>query len=141
MNAVAALSQAVIPDHAFCLRLTIALAHLVWQGFAIAALSLAATRLFRQHPAEWRYTVNVVGLVLLACCLPATYLAVDVPSITERGISIAPGDVQIVERGAALATGNEPRQDGRFTEGPVAARGSGDRLMRDSAGSSEAPPR
>src|SRR5262245_38979891 len=140
MNAFAALSQAVIPDHAFCLRLTIALAHLVWQGFAIAALSLVATRLFRQHSTEWRYAVNVVGLVLLACCLPATYLAVDVQSVTDPGIRLLERDIQVVDRGAALPTGSEPLQDGQFAEGADAARARGERLMGDSAGSSEAPP-
>ena len=34
MNAFAVLAQAVLPDPVFCLRLTIALVHFVWHGFA-----------------------------------------------------------------------------------------------------------
>ncbi|MGE5191939.1 MAG: M56 family metallopeptidase [Deltaproteobacteria bacterium] len=86
MNAFAALSQAGFPDHAFCTRLTIALAHLVWQGLAIGALSLAAGRLLRRRSANLRYALDVAALVLLALCLPATYCLVESPASADGEI-------------------------------------------------------
>jgi hypothetical protein len=59
VNAFVLLSQAIVPDHAFCMRMTIVLVHLIWQGLAIAALSLTAARLLRQNSADLRYAVQI----------------------------------------------------------------------------------
>ena len=56
----------------YCLRLTQALAHFLWQGCAIAAGFAAVNWLLRKHSANARYVCGLIALLLMAACLPAT---------------------------------------------------------------------
>jgi beta-lactamase regulating signal transducer with metallopeptidase domain len=56
----------------YCLRLTQALAHFLWQGCAIAAGFAAVDWLLRKHSANARYVCGLTALLLMAACLPAT---------------------------------------------------------------------
>jgi beta-lactamase regulating signal transducer with metallopeptidase domain/protocatechuate 3,4-dioxygenase beta subunit/Leucine-rich repeat (LRR) protein len=61
-------------DPAYCLRLTQALLHVIWEGGVIAVLYAAALFFLRGASANARYAVGVVALVLMAACLPLTLL-------------------------------------------------------------------
>ena len=58
----------------FSLRLTLAMAHFLWQGCAIAIVYAAADWLLRRRTANTRYVAAVATLVLMAACLPVTII-------------------------------------------------------------------
>ena len=59
-------------DSAYCLHLTLALLHFVWQGALIAGGSVLAAWLLGRVSPERRCRIYVTALVLMLLCLPLT---------------------------------------------------------------------
>ncbi|MBN1394859.1 MAG: M48 family metalloprotease [Pirellulales bacterium] len=59
-------------DQGYCLKLTAALLHFLWQGCAVALLYGLATFALRHSTAAARHLSGVVALALMAACLPLT---------------------------------------------------------------------
>ncbi|MGQ0636872.1 MAG: M56 family metallopeptidase [Planctomycetaceae bacterium] len=78
-------------DRDFCLRLTCALVHLVWQGALVGAASALVAVSLRHRAASLRYALHVAALFTLAACLPVTYLAVDTRPVSQ--VNDRPADV------------------------------------------------
>lgn len=79
MNALDALSAGGLLDRGFCCRLTLTLLHFLWQGAAVGALGAAAAYALRKRPSHLRYGLHLASLLLMAACVPATYLMVNLP--------------------------------------------------------------
>ena len=62
-------------DLTFCLYLT--LVQFLWQGVIIAALAAGASWCLRRASAQSRYLVDVAALLLMAACLPVTFVMVS----------------------------------------------------------------
>jgi outer membrane protein insertion porin family len=60
-------------NHDFCRRLTLCLAHFVWQGSAVALAYVVAVACLRRSAANTRYVVAGMMLALMAACLPTTF--------------------------------------------------------------------
>jgi beta-lactamase regulating signal transducer with metallopeptidase domain len=58
----------------FSLRLTWAIAHFLWQGCAIAMCYAVAAWCLKRRAAHTRYVAGVAALLLMAACLPVTFL-------------------------------------------------------------------
>ena len=76
-------------DQTFCVRLVQILVHFLWQGTLLAALSGAMAFALRRASARARYAVFLVTLLLMACCLPATYVALGGRQPNPAGPSAA----------------------------------------------------
>ena len=66
MNVVSLPAVAGLPDPDFCLRLTTALLHFVWQGCVVGVISAVLARCLRHRSAHWRYGLDTAALVILA---------------------------------------------------------------------------
>ncbi|MDP7014993.1 MAG: M56 family metallopeptidase [Pirellulaceae bacterium] len=64
-------------DETISVRLAVALLHFVWQGALIALLVAAGGRLLKRATAQLRYAANVVAMLTMLACLPATFLSID----------------------------------------------------------------
>ena len=58
----------------FSVRLMISLLHFLWQGVIAALLVVGARYVMRLNSANVRYIFNFSTLIVLACCLPMTFL-------------------------------------------------------------------
>jgi beta-lactamase regulating signal transducer with metallopeptidase domain len=76
-------------DPAYCLRLTQALVHVIWEGGVIAVVYAAAVFFLRGASANARYAVGVAALVLMAACLPLTLLVLPTAK-SESGHELHP---------------------------------------------------
>lgn len=83
-------------DTVWCVRLIETLIHFLWQGAAIALLTLVAAIALRRASANARYVLYVAALVLMAACLPATFTVLD-------GSATTLGDLHLAEQQAAIA--------------------------------------
>ncbi len=63
-------------DSAFCVHLTLTLAHFLWQGLVIAVLTMLAAWCLRRKSAQSRYLAYVTALLLMTACLPVTFALV-----------------------------------------------------------------
>ncbi|MGY8767185.1 MAG: M56 family metallopeptidase [Pirellulales bacterium] len=63
-------------------RLTIALLHFVWQGFAIAAVWKLAVYILREHLAQTRYLCGTAAMAAMVICPLVTFCLVE-PSTTS----------------------------------------------------------
>lgn len=75
--------NAVWIEPSFALRLTTALLHFLWQGCAAGGLVVIGSVLLRRAPARWRYALNVLALLLMVACVPATFVLLDGPDLTS----------------------------------------------------------
>jgi beta-lactamase regulating signal transducer with metallopeptidase domain len=57
----------------FCVWLTLALVHFLWQGLLVAALACAAAWWLRKSSPERRHRVYAAALALMLACFPATF--------------------------------------------------------------------
>ena len=73
-------------DGRFCLLLTWALIHFVWQGCLLAATFALLRRSLARSSANVRYAAGVFILLLMAACLPATLWLIDPPP-TQRSVA------------------------------------------------------
>ncbi len=64
-------------DHDFCRRLTLCVAHFVWQGSALALAYALVAACLRRGAANTRYMVAGLTLALMAACLPATFFSLS----------------------------------------------------------------
>ena len=64
-------------DESYSRRLAQSLIHCLWQGSAVAAFVVLAGRLLKQRSAQLRYIVNVSAILLMAACLPTTFILMD----------------------------------------------------------------
>jgi hypothetical protein len=64
-------------DPDFCLRLTGALGHFLWQGALIALVAWFAGLFLRRASAKARYALHTGALALMPLCLVATFLWLD----------------------------------------------------------------
>lgn len=58
------------------IRLTVVLAHFLWQGCLIGSLVALLARVFGRAPAQTRYVVLVAGLVAMGACPVVTFFAI-----------------------------------------------------------------
>ncbi len=79
-----------IVDPAFAARLTLALLHFLWQGCCGGLLVIVCGTLFRDAPTRLRYVLNVAVLILMAVCLPVTFLMVDIPVVPLSKTEVLP---------------------------------------------------
>jgi len=101
-------------DPEFCLQLTTALLHFLWQGTLLGGLAwLLASA---SQSARWRYTVNLGALVLMFACVPVTFLMLgdssfhSVETMRTDGFEIASTPILAVETPFVVDT-SESQQD------------------------------
>ena len=75
-------------DSAFCLHLTLALLHFVWQGALIAGGSVLAVWLLGRDSPQRRYRIYLTAMVLMLLCLPVT-LGVVIRRDSQRELAAA----------------------------------------------------
>lgn len=83
----------------FSVRLTQTLLYFIWQGSLIALIIGAVGWCLRGASARLRYAMNVAGLLVMATCVPVTFVLTDAPA-SERAflINALPSvDVQAVD--------------------------------------------
>ena len=73
-------------DSAFCVHLTWALLHVVWQGALIAGGSVLAVWLLGRDSPQRRYRICLTAMVLMLLCLPVTTAAAD----EQKDTKVAP---------------------------------------------------
>ncbi len=73
-------------DPASCLRLTLTLAHFLWQGAAIAVLVASGNLLLRCLPANRRYWFSVCAILLMGACPLVTFSLLAEP-VQPRSVS------------------------------------------------------
>jgi beta-lactamase regulating signal transducer with metallopeptidase domain/Leucine-rich repeat (LRR) protein len=73
-----------LADESFSTKLTIALLHFVWQGCCGGVLVISSAVLLRRKSARLRYALNVAVMLLMAFCLPVTYLVLEPPEARVR---------------------------------------------------------
>ena len=61
-------------------RLTISLLHFLWQGCLIAIVVVAGGLLLRGFSPRLRYSFNVTAMLIMAACLPITFMMLDAES-------------------------------------------------------------
>src|SRR5262249_53383674 len=115
-------------------RLTMALIHLSWQGLAVAALSMMVSRALQRSSASARYVVQVAALLLLALCLPATYLAVDVQlPVDNMAVQSSTAASMLADRDTTLDRQVSPLTQQRAAGDGMAAPDSTERTLENSA--------
>ena len=62
----------------FAMRVAATLLHFFWQGLLIAGFVVVAGLFLRRASAKLRYSVNVAALMLMAACLPVTFVLVSI---------------------------------------------------------------
>jgi len=75
-------------DSQFCLLLTWALVHFVWQGFALAVAFAVVRRVLVRRSANARYAAGLVTLILMAACLPANLVLIDPAAMNHPPVAI-----------------------------------------------------
>jgi beta-lactamase regulating signal transducer with metallopeptidase domain/WD40 repeat protein/HEAT repeat protein len=61
----------------FTTRLTVTLLHFLWQGCGIGLAALLCGSMLPNASARARYAIHVAAMLLMAACLPATFLLVE----------------------------------------------------------------
>lgn len=92
MNLIAVLGTST------CIRLTLALAHFLWQGLLLGLVAALLMVLLRRAAATTRYNVLVALLLLMAACPVATWCRVELPvppAVPARG----PASTELVPGG------------------------------------------
>jgi len=64
-------------EHAWSVRLLLALGHFVWQGLAIAVVAGLVSLLLRRGRPEYRYALQLAALAGMALCVPVTFVVLD----------------------------------------------------------------
>ncbi len=126
-------------DGSLAVRLVQALLHFVWQGFAVALLTVLAGATLRHAPARARYRLYVAAMGVMIACLPVTFALVDVPDpqnarhmlrqIPAPGATIRPGAVipdAAANRAVGIANANAgaERPSPREQAAPAVSAGS-----------------
>lgn len=68
-------------------RLTLALLHFLWQGCFAGFIVVLGGGLLRHRSANTRYALNITVMMVMALCLPITYLLVDVSGLHSHSIA------------------------------------------------------
>jgi beta-lactamase regulating signal transducer with metallopeptidase domain len=89
-------------EPAMATRLTLALLHFLWQGCCGGLVVIVCGTLFRDAPARLRYALNVAVLILMAVCLPVTFLLVDIPVMAESKTEVRPTAPEPKSAGSTL---------------------------------------
>src|SRR5438045_9703950 len=74
-------------DSYLWIRLTLAVLLVLWLGFVVAIFTALVGRLLREKSSNARYTVNVIGLMAMAACLPAAFAMVRLPPSNSRPVA------------------------------------------------------
>src|SRR5687767_939392 len=74
-----------ILDDSFSTRLTVALLHFLWQGCCVGLVVWICGTLLGAATARLRYSLNVASLLVMAACLPLTFLLVGNPASVPTG--------------------------------------------------------
>lgn len=85
----------------FSLRVAITLLHTLWQGAAIGGVVFIASRLLRNSPANTRYLLHTVALLMLPLCVVMTFAVCDV-SGEWSPIADTTAAVQASDRGGTV---------------------------------------
>jgi len=65
-------------DQSICIRLTQTLLHFLWQGLAIGLCTVLVAWMSRTASSRVRYGIHATSLVLMALCVPTTFLLTNV---------------------------------------------------------------
>jgi len=103
-------------DSTFCLQLTAALGHFLWQGLVIAVAASAIARVLCRASARARYLVFVVAMLLMAACTPLTLAIL-------RDSGVAPPAASRIS--ARVAASNGTSLSSRLSDSPPPAGESG----------------
>lgn len=77
-------------DGSFSTKLTLTLLHFLWQGCVGGLIVLCGGWLLRRGAARSRYALNVSIMLLMAACLPVTFLMLKTPEgSVDRRIAVA----------------------------------------------------
>ncbi|MDB5390138.1 MAG: blaR1 2 [Planctomycetaceae bacterium] len=77
-------------DASFSTRLTLALLHFIWQGCAGGVVVIVAGWLLRTAAARTRYSLNVAAMLMMAACLPVTFVLSGSPdSVAEQSAPVS----------------------------------------------------
>jgi len=64
-------------DESFRLRIALTLLHFLWQGCVMMLVVLLAGWMLRRAPAAWRYLINLAAMLMMAACLPVTFVLLE----------------------------------------------------------------
>ena len=120
------MSTAHLFDSAFCVHLTWALLHFVWQGALIVGGSILAVWLLGRDSPQRRHRIYLTALLLMPLCLPVT-LGVVVGWDADRGLSAAGADALAswpTEIGPEVASPDEIRRSSEVVTRPKPLAGS-----------------
>lgn len=74
-------------ESSLSVRLALTLFHFLWQGCVIALIATFLSDALARASAAARYRVNVIALVLMACCLPLTFASLTPDVLIASGLS------------------------------------------------------
>ena len=120
------MSTAHLFDSAFCVHLTWALLHFVWQGALIVGGSILAVWLLGRDSPQRRHRIYLTALLLMPLCLPVT-LGVVVGWDADRGLPVAGADTLAswpTEMGPEVASPDEVRRSSEAVARPEPRAGS-----------------
>lgn len=81
-----------IVNESFANRLTLTLFHFLWQGGLVGLVALLGCSLLSGGSARLRYAIHVAAMLVMAACLPVTFLLIGEGSLTiHREISSRSG--------------------------------------------------
>ena len=86
------MSTAHLFDSAFCVHLTLALLHFVWQGALIVGASILAVWLLGRDSPQRRHRIYLTAMVLMPLCLAGSLSALPQSASTTAGTSLTNGN-------------------------------------------------
>ena len=105
-------------DSALWARWIETLGHFLWQGTAIALVASVVSSSLARGSSRAQYAVNVIALVLMAACVPATFLLLDSsPAVLGYSVSTTVESSALTTSSVELVTGLSIR--GAQPEGPA----------------------
>ncbi len=96
-------------SHPFCQRLTLTLAHFLWQGILVAAVLAAVFRFVRPRRPHVRYLLSLAALGLMAACPIVTFRILTVQNTPQQPADVAAFSDPTLARQVAVKE-SEPSQ-------------------------------
>ena len=81
-------------DSDFTVRFCLTLLHSIWQFILLALLATVAGRLIKRRGVQWRYSVNVIALVIGLVMLPLTFALLSDHHAADNIATMAPNQVE-----------------------------------------------
>jgi beta-lactamase regulating signal transducer with metallopeptidase domain len=104
-------------DASFPLRFTTTLFHFLWQGCIVGLFAFFGEMLLSRAAAKWRYALHVAAMLIMAACVPVTYLLVE-SKVLDSIASASPPAASIVGPEMELAP---MMPESAFSPSPVVA--------------------